>query len=93
MHLIKDDVERFKNNELKLRNYATLLDRKERNFDDSEKKLMDFKQMLKIPRGKDRQDSFYSIYHALCYAETKTTEPYKNDDELRKELPDGFFNK
>lgn len=54
---------------------------------------MDFKQMLKIPRGKDRQDFFYYICHALCYAETKTTEPYKNDDELRKELPDGFFNK
>ena len=57
------------------------------------KKLMDFKQMLKIPRGKDRQDFFYSICHALCYAETKTTKPYKNVDELRKELPDGFFNK
>lgn len=93
MHLIKDDVERFKNDELKRRNYASLLDSKEKNFDDSEKKLMDFKQMLKIPRGKDRQDFFYYICHALCYAETKTTEPYKNDDELRKELPDGFFNK
>ena len=54
---------------------------------------MDFKQMLKIPRGKDRQDFFYSICHALCYAETKTTKPYKNVDELRKKLPDGFFNK
>ena len=57
--------------------------------------MIDFKHKLEISQRKrsTRFFFYYFIYHALCYAKRKETKTYKDDDELRKELPDGFFEK